>query len=44
MVVLSSIEIAAKVKEVAVIPLLFLVPTVGLVGIAVAIILEEIMR
>ena len=44
MVVLSSIEIVVEVKEVAVIPLLFLVPTVGLVCTVVVIMLEEIMR
>ena len=44
MVVLSSIEVLVEVKEVAATPLLFLVPTVGLVGIVVAIMLEEIMR
>ena len=44
MVVLSSIEIVVEVKEVAVIPLLFLVPTVALVCTVVVIMLEEIMR
>ena len=44
MVVLSSIEVLVEVKEAAVILLLFLVPTVGLVSIVVAIMLEEIMR
>lgn len=41
---LRSIEVAAQVTELAVIPLLVQVPRVGVIGIVRVVMLEEIMR
>ena len=42
--VLNIIEVVGEEIEVAVIPILVLVPTVGLVGLVVAVMLEEVVR